>query len=278
MTHNSTPQKDTDFPANPKEKMGYSLEFSDEFQGESLDMSKWLPYYLPQWASRVQAKARYEVKDDGLHLSIEADQQPWNPEHDGDLRVSSLQTGCFSGAVGSSRGQHPFRDDLVVKEAQPTTKLYTPRYGYFEVRLKAVPLAGYMCALWMIGFEETPEQSAEICICEIKGEGVDADSSVIGYGVHPFNDPDITDEFYEDALDINASNFHLYAAEWSPERVDFYVDNQKVRTVEQSPGYAMQFMLNIYELPDALTASSKEAPFPKTMVVDYVRGYRRDAG
>ena len=278
MTNKGASQKDISFPANPRDKAGYFLEFSDKFQGAALDRNKWLPYYLPQWASRAQTQARYEVKNDQLHLSIEADQTPWTPEYDGDLRVSSLQTGCFSGAVGSSRGQHPFKDDLVVKEAQPTTRLYTPRYGFFEVRLKAVPLAGYMGALWMIGFEETPEQSAEICICEIKGEGVGTDSSVIGYGVHPFNDPDITDEFYEDELEIDASNFHVYAAEWTPERVDFYVDNQKMRTVEQSPGYAMQFMLNIYELPDSLTAESRDAPFPKTMVVDYVRGYRKGEG
>lgn len=37
----------------------------------------------------------------------------------------------------------------------------------------------------------------------------------------------------------------------------------------------MQFMLNIYELPDALTEPSRNAPFSKTMTVDYVRGYRQ---
>ena len=264
-----------DFPANPETKEGYVLEFCDAFQGNTLDTSKWLPYYLPQWSSRERSSARYSLGNGQLHLHIEQTQQPWSPEYNGDLRVSSLQTGCFSGEVGSRRGQHPFRPDLTVREAQPTLRHYTPQYGYAEVRLRAVPLAGYMCALWMIGFEETPEQSAEICICEIKGEHISPEGSVTGYGVHPFNDPSVTDEFYEDTTAIDASKFHIYAAEWTPEHIDFYIDNRNVRTVEQSVPYPMQLMLNIYELPDSLTPEAKSAPFPKTMVVDYVRGYRR---
>ena len=264
-----------DFPANPEEKEGYVLEFCDNFTGDALDKAKWLPYYLPQWSSRERTKARYSLRDNHLQLHIDADQQPWSPEYDGGIRVSSLQTGCFSGEVGSAAGQLPFREDLRVEEAQPTLKLYTPLYGFFEVRLRAVALPGYMCALFMIGFAEEPEQTSEICLCELKGEHITSGRSVNGYGVHPFNDPNIRDEFYEEEVNIDASRFHIYAAEWTPQRVDFYIDNQKVRTVEQSADYPMQFMLNIYELPDTLTPEAEHAPFPKTMTVDYVRGYRR---
>ncbi len=274
MARYSQLQRGTDFPANPEEKEGYALTFYDNFQG-ALDINKWLPYYLPQWSSRENTKARYSLQDNLLHLHIEEDQKPWSVEYNGNIRVSNLQTGCFSGAVGSRQGQHPFRDDLVVREEQPALRLYTPTYGYIEVRLKAVPLAGYLSALWMIGFEEESEQSAEICICEIFGEHVNPERSRIGYGVHPFNDPDIEDEFYEDMVDIDAANFHIYTADWTPECIDFYIDNEKVRTVHQSPGYAMQLMLNVYELPDALTPEARATPFPKTMTVDYVRGYKK---
>ena len=255
--------EDKDFPANPREKRGYRLEFCDDFQEAELDLEKWLPYYLPQWSSKELAEARYNFQDDNLQLHIEADQKPWSLEYTGNLRVSSLQTGCFSGAVGSKTGQHPFREDLLVKEAQPRREYYTPHYGYFEVRLRAVALAGYMCALWMIGFEEKVEQSAEICVCEIRGEHISSETSLIGYGVRPFNDPNITDEFYEDVVGIDATHFHVYAVEWTANQTTFYVDNKKVRTIRQSPKYAMQFMLNIYELPDSLTAQSLNAPFPK---------------
>ena len=267
--------KGEDFPANPQEKEGYELEFCDNFQGAELDTSKWLPYYLPQWRSREHSRAHYSLHNNHLHLHIEETQNPWSPEYDGDLRVSSLQTGCFSGPIGSSTGQHHFRDGLVVKEAPPTTKLYTPQYGYFEVRLKAVALPGYMCTLWMIGFEETPEQSSGIDVCEIRGEHISSESSVIGYGVRENKDPAITEEYFEDEVSIDASSFHSYAADWTPDHIDFYIDNQKTRTIQQSADYPMQFMLGIYELPDSLTPEAKAAPFPKTMVVDYVRGYRR---
>ena len=271
-------QNGADFPANSREKAGYHLEFCDDFQGASLDTRKWLPYYLPQWSSREDTGARYRLQNNHLHLNIEEDQKPWSAEYNGAIRVSNLQTGCFSGPIGSSRGQHPFRADLVVREEQATLELYTPTYGFIEVRLKAVPLAGYLSALWMIGFEEKREESGEICICEIFGEHVSPEGSQINYGVHPFNDPNITDEFYEDRVNIDAANFHIYAVDWTPDYIDFYIDNEKVRTVHQSPDYAVQLMLNVYELPDALTPETKNTPFPKTMIVDYVRGYRKLRG
>jgi beta-glucanase (GH16 family) len=165
-----------------------------------------------------------------------------------------------------------------VSEAQPAVKLYTPHYGYFETRLKAVPIPGYMVALWMTGFEQHPEQSAEICICEIFGREITAESAQIGYGLRPFGDPELTDEFYQDRISINAANYHIYAAEWTPTNVSFLIDNVKTRTIFQTPDYPMQFMLSFYELPDQLTPEAKKTPWPKTFEVDYVRGYQRIAG
>lgn len=36
-----------DMPANPVDKPGYTLDYADEFNGDSLDKSKWTDYYLP---------------------------------------------------------------------------------------------------------------------------------------------------------------------------------------------------------------------------------------
>jgi hypothetical protein len=79
-------------------------------------------------------------------------------------------------------------------------------------------------------------------------------------------------------LAINAADYHLYAAEWTPSQVTFSIDNVKTRTVAQSPGYEMQLMLGIYEIPGQLTPATERAPWPKTFEVDYVRGYRPVAG
>ena len=91
-------------------------------------------------------------------------------------------------------------------------------------------------------------------------------------GVHPFGDPAITDDFTVEPLPIDARDFHVYAAEWQPGQVSFFVDGRHVRTVPQSPDYPMQLMLNIYEFPGEPVAG--ERPYPKEFVVDYVRGYR----
>ncbi|GGJ42732.1 glycoside hydrolase family 16 protein [Deinococcus roseus] len=264
-----------DFPVNPLEKPGYQLEFSEEFDQDTLNRQHWLPRYLPQWSTPDRTEARYSLTGHSLKLHIDQDQQPWNPAFDGPLRVSNLQTGCFSGPLGSPNGQHRFKPDLKVITPQPEVHLYTPQYGYFEVRLKAVPIPGYMAALWMIGFEDQPEKSAEICICEIFGNQMTPDSAVVGYGVHPFGDPGIQDEFYKDTLPIDASCYHTYAVDWTETHIDFHVDNVKIRTIEQSPAYPMQFMLNIYEIPSQLGPDSQPDVWPKTMEVEHLRGYRK---
>ena len=41
-----------------------------------------------------------------------------------------------------------------------------------------------MVALWMIGFEDEPERSGEICIVEIFGRDVAAGPRAVGMGIH----------------------------------------------------------------------------------------------
>jgi hypothetical protein len=252
-------------------KAGYELDFEDAFDGEALDESRWLPYYLPHWSSRERAAARYEVGGGRLRLLIEADQEPWCPELDGEVRVSSLQTGLYAGPVGSTVGQHRFNPNAVVREAQENVQLYTPRYGLIELRAAAIDDPSNMVALWMIGYEDEPERSAEICVCEIFGRDVAPDHARVGMGVHPFGDPEIVDDFAAEALPIDARELHTYAAEWTPEHVAFFVDGEHVKTVDQSPAYPMQLMLNIYEFPGEGSGASG---YPKEFMVDYVRGYR----
>jgi hypothetical protein len=259
---------------DPVGKAGYELEFEDIFDGDALDEARWLPYYLPQWSSREASAARYEIGGGLLRLVIEADQQPWCPEFDGETRVSSLQTGVFAGPVGSTDGQSRFKPGLVVRQAQDNASLYTPQYGLFELRAKAIDDPRCMVALWMIGYEDEPHRSAEICICEIFGRNVTAGSVGVGMGLHPFGDSVISDEFSVEEIPIDGRQFHIYAAEWTPGYVAFFVDHRLVKTVEQSPGYPMQFMLGIYEFPDDGQSSQEPHSYPKRFIVDYFRGYR----
>jgi hypothetical protein len=251
--------------------MAFEVEFEDTFDGEELDPRRWLPYYLPHWSSRERSAARYELRDGTLQLQIDADQEPWCPVLDGDVRVSSLQTGSFAGPLGSAVGQHRFDPNAVVREEQPNARLYTPRYGRIELRARASADPQTMVALWLIGFEDEPERSAEICVCEIFGRDVASDRAGVGMGVHPFGDPQIVDDFSRETIPIDARDFHVYAAEWTPAGVTFLVDDDAVKHVGQSPDYPMQLMLGIYEFPDGERGT---ASYPKAFVVDYVRGYR----
>jgi len=256
----------------------YELEFEDTFSGDAVDERRWLPHYLPQWSGREQSAARYELRGGCLRLLIEAGQEPWCPELDGETRVSSLQTGVFAGPLGSGIGQHRFNPAAVVREEQRNVRLYTPCYGLIEIRCQAIADPRSMVALWMIGYEEEPEQSAEICVCEIFGKNVGAASAGIGLGVHPFGDARIADEFSVETLPIDARDFHVYAAEWTAEGVAFFVDDRLVKSVAQSPSYPMQLMLGIYEFaPDGAPPEAIDA-YPKEFVVDFVRGYSRIPG
>lgn len=260
-----------DLPPNPMARPGKQLDFHDEFEGDTLRADKWIPYYLPQWSSRERSKPRYSLGNGMLSLRIEAEQQPWCPEFDGDVKASSIQTGLYSGPVGSSKGQHRFNENLVVREAQPVRRTYTPLYGYFEARAKAVAAPGYLCALWMIGFEEVPEESGEIAICELFGSQITSTMSEVRYGVHPWRDPNLKEEFYRELLPIDAGRFHIYAVNWTPTHIDFYVDNVRRRTIQQAINYPMQFMMGIYELPGEETDRRE---YPKEFVIDYFRAYR----
>jgi hypothetical protein len=132
-----------------------------------------------------------------------------------------------------------------------------------------------MVALWMIGFEDLPKQSAELCIFEIFGRDVTPVGVRIGMGLHPFGDPAVIDDFRRVDLPIDAREFHDYAAEWTPEGVRFFVDEALVHEARQSPAYPMQLMLNIYEFAEGPEPASPVERYPKVFAVDWVRGWRR---
>jgi hypothetical protein len=254
--------------------VAYRLEFEDTFAGDSLDLERWIPHYLPHWSTRERAAARYELRDGCLRLLITSDQQPWCPEYDGEVRVSSLQTGLFAGPLGSSIGQHRFNPAAVVREAQRHARLYTPQYGRIELRAAASADPRTMVALWLIGYEDEPVRSGELCVCEIFGRDVGPGEAKVGMGVHPFGDPFLVDDFSAEPVPIDARELHVYAADWTREQVAFFVDGELVKTVRQSPAYPMQLMLGIYEFPPEDDLAAQPGTYPKAFVVDYVRGYR----
>ncbi|WP_199708126.1 glycoside hydrolase family 16 protein [Algoriphagus lacus] len=251
-------------------KSNYKLILNETFEEPQLNEQVWIPYYLSHWSSREKTKARYELKDGLLHLKIDHNQEPWSKEFNGDIRVSSFQTGIFSGPLNSKIGQHRVHPTCVVREEQVSERKFLMHHGYIEIRAKASAHPTNVSALWMIGFEDKPENSSELCIVEIKGWNIESNKAIIGYGIRKFQDPKLKDEFYEDPFELDVTEFHTYGAEWSPEKVTFFLDGKVIRTINQSPDYPMQMMLNIYEIPKAEKTRNPEH-YPQEFIVDYIR-------
>jgi Glycosyl hydrolases family 16 len=242
--------------------------FLDHFDGAHLDAEVWVAHYLPHWSSRAQSAATYDVADSELRLTIPTDQGVWCAgDHEPPLRVSGVQSGAFSGEVGSTVGQQPFREGQVVREEQPARWGWTPEHGVLEVRARMQLSPRSMASVWMIGLEDRPERCGEICIFEVFGDAPTA----VGMGVHPFRDPSLTDDFGAPQLEIDVVEHHVYAADWRPGRVDFLVDGEHVRSVDQAPAYPMQMMVAVFDFPERDAAGEHAGHVPQ-LAVDYVRG------
>ena len=249
-------------------------ELDERFSGDTLDRDVWFPYYLPHWSSRAESAATHSVRGSELRLSIPVDQPLWCADlHDEPLRVSCIQSGSFAGPPGSTIGQLPFRDDLVVREAQPTMWGYTPRYGQIEVRMRGVITARSMFAFWMSGIEDRPERSGEICVAEVFGDTVHDGSAAVGIGVRQFRDPALVGEFAAEPLEIDVSEFHTYGVDWQPGSLAFTVDGEVVRRLDQAPDYPMQLMIGVFDFPAKATDGAVQTPVPE-LVVSQVRGRR----
>jgi beta-glucanase (GH16 family) len=163
----------------------------------------------------------------------------------------------------------------MVREYQPTHWGWTPEYGLLEARARMDLSPRSMAAVWMVGLEQEPSHSAEICIFEVFGDTLEADgagpTAAVGMGVHPFRDPGLTDEFDTPRVAIDVAEFHVYAADWRPGRVDILIDGQHVKTVLQAPGYPMQMMVAVFDFPDKAASSPQPDHVPE-LAVDYVRG------
>jgi hypothetical protein len=226
-------------------------EWVERFASPTLDPRRWIASYLPAWSSRAAAAATYAVEDDGLHLTIPPEHPLWCPDlHESPLRVSAVQTGNWSGPLGSSRGQQPFRDGLVVREEQPTLLGYTPHHGLVEVECSARIGPRSMFSAWMVGIEDEPNRCGEICLVEVFGDTLDGTTAKVGSGIHRFRDPALDEEFSAERMEIDVSAPHRYAVDWRPGRVEFFVDGERIRVCRQAPDYPMQLILGVFDFPD----------------------------
>ncbi|KQO99701.1 hypothetical protein [Leifsonia sp. Leaf264] len=93
-----------------------------------------------------------------------------------------------------------------------------------------------------------------------------------------------------DAPDLDAASWlPHYLPQWSSREssrarysdgVHFHIDGRHVKSVESSPAYPMQLMLDVYRFPDDGSTTSEDGAsvdppdFSPVFVVDRVSGYR----
>jgi beta-glucanase (GH16 family) len=166
-----------------------------------------------------------------------------------------------------------------------TKGLFQQKYGRIEARIKLPGGQGIWPAFWMMGsnFESVGWPACgEIDIMEnIGNEPSAVHGSLHGPG-YSGGDP-LTGTFTLPRKARFSHDFHLFAVEWTPREIRFYVDDDlfETQTVDSIPSgkhwdfdHPFFLLLNVAVggywpgNPDATTS------FPVSMLVDYVRVYR----
>jgi beta-glucanase (GH16 family) len=164
--------------------------------------------------------------------------------------------------------------------------LFSQAYGRFEARVKLPLGQGIWPAFWLLGDDLDTAHwpaSGEIDIFESIGEPSIIHSTLHGPGYS--GSKGITAQLALPPGQAVNTAFHLYAVEWEPNGIRFYVDNALIaeRTPADLPAGAKWvydhpffIILNVAVgggwpgNPDATTT------FPQRMLVDYLRVYSRN--
>jgi len=155
------------------------------------------------------------------------------------------------------------------------TSRFTTIYGKFEMRAKLPRGQGMWPAFWMLGSNIGQvgwPACGEIDIMEQIGkEPGSVHGSTHAPGV------DHTGTGNSGGLQ---DDFHLYAANWQPDRIEFSMDNNVYYTVERNWGGSWPFadhnffmILNLAVGGDWPGNPDGSTQFPQEFVIDYVRVY-----
>ena len=226
------------------EKKGWKLTFDDEFNGNSLDRSKWIDSYPDNVRTHGAEELEY-YSPDGYEVT------------NGVLRLK-----------GENRpsGGKPYTSGMVTSFGK-----FAQEFGWFEMRAKFPRGKGYWPAFWLLPSNKT--WPPEIDVLEILGHEPNKDYMTNHYrnaeGKHEgkggsFIGPDFS------------TDFHTFALDWEPGSITWYVDGvQRYQTTENVPAEPMYMLANLAigggwpGNPDATT------PFPGYMDVDYIRAYSK---
>jgi beta-glucanase (GH16 family) len=227
---------------------GWSLTFDDEFNGTSLDSTKWNVVNGNQAIINHELQAyladNVVLSGDGM-LDLVARHEP------------GLQQGVTQQYTSGEITTH---------------KKFSQAYGYFEIRCQMPPGKGMWPAFWLL--RESGGWPPEIDIFENLGREPNKLYFTNHYVVnkkHESNGLGVVGDDY-------TSGFHTIAVDWEPGLIVWYVDDkEQFRSAKGVPTDPFYIILNLAlggnwaKPPDAGT------PFPGKLEVDYVRVYQKSS-
>jgi beta-glucanase (GH16 family) len=245
---------------------GWTLTWSDEFStadGSAPESTKWT-YDLGGNGWGNQELESYTSRPANVQIQ------------NGSLVITARQE-SFTGTDGIARNFTSAR--------LKTQNLFAQAYGRFEARIKIPRGQGLWPAFWMLGNDITQDgwpKCGEIDILENIGRepGINHGSLHGSSSTAPTSD--LTATISLPSGQNYADDYHIYAIEWAPGTVRFFVDSNNYATFTQPQwpagghwvfDHPFFIILNVAVGgrwpggPDATTQ------FPQQMLVDYVRVY-----
>lgn len=196
-------------PGSPQ-KDGYHLIFSDEFDGKSLDLTKW--NLITDGSGGGNNELEYYV--------------PFAPNHylKNSLLTIHAQQQSFMGKPWTS--------------AKLTTQgTFDFTFGYVEWKAKIPNGQGAWPALWLMPKDNLYgvwPTSGEIDVMEILGGNPSTLYGTLHYGKPWPNQQQIGGQSVAQAGTDYSQDFHTYGVDWQQDHMDFYVDGKVYYTVKSS--------------------------------------------
>ena len=249
--------------ATPAKK--WTLIWSDEFNG-------------PDGSSPDPAKWKYDLGGKGWgnnELEAYTDRLDNVQQKGGNLVITARKEG-FTGTDGIARNYTSARIR--------TAGLFDHAYGRFEARIKIPYGQGIWPAFWLLGNDIGTAgwpNCGEIDIMENIGkEPAIVHGTIHGPGYSGEKGP--SSPFSLPKNEKFAADFHIYAVEWEPHQIRFYVDDHLYAT--RTPADLPAGSKWVYDHPFFIILNlavggywpgnpDETTVFPQQMLVDYVRVY-----
>jgi beta-glucanase (GH16 family) len=231
----------------------WTLVWSDEFDETALDSTKWKVDTGNSFGTGQQDF------DTAQNLSVSG----------GYLTITAKEESYMGSSYTSGRIE--------------TSGLFSQTYGRFEARIKIPQGQGMWPAFWMLGSNYSTQgwpQCGEIDIMENAG----ADPTTVFGSMHGPGGDNKTQGYQLPGTASFADDFHIFAVEWEPGEIRWYVDSTQYETqdadllpnsqqwVFDDPFFVI---LNLAVGGTYAGPTNSSVPFPQTMVVDYVHVYSR---